>query len=272
MSYAINLSNNNIIHKKNNLPAIIKYITSIPIVYSSIHLFCSNIVTIKIKNCNIPLWNKFIYDITQSLLITGNCILLENYTIANIENSYYSNTDFYYNEKKQTNYIHIKYAEILNEIWSTAPLESAMSTLNIYYNIDIYLQNLLRHGGRNSGLLFAAHSMGDDIKRRISSKITDFYKDLSFNSGALILDGNFNWQDIMISPDKMQINDIKNKIERQICSLFGIPPCLLGVIDTTYNNYELSLTHFINHSIIPLLTKIIEYINYFYQLDLEIIK
>lgn len=254
---------------KPNISLIVKYVTSIPIVYSCIHLFCNNIISMKIS-ANIDSIYDFIYNVTQCLLITGNCIIDENLNILNIENVYFCNNKMYYNDVLLSNYTHIKYINILNEIWCTSPLESAFSILNTYLNIDLYMQNLLRHGGRNSGLLFSSRFLGDEIKKKISYRIDDFYNDIKNNAGALIIDGGFTWQDIMISPDKMNITEIKTKIERQVCALFNIPPCLLGIFDTTYNNYEISLQQFIKHSLYPLIHKIILILNQKFKTNIVI--
>lgn len=255
---------------KNNLGNMYHYFTNIPIIFQSINLFCNNIANITITQSSSAM-SMLIYNISQSLLIYGNCIINENYEILNMNHVYYiDNKLYYHNLVYGPKYLHLQYASMIHNNWSVSPIETASNNLDIYIHMNHYLNNLMKQGGRHSGFLFANNAVSDDTKRKINHRISEFYNNITSSPGVLILDGQFEWQELMLTPDKLQIIEIKQQIDRQVCGLFGIPPSLVGIIDTTYNNYELSLKHFIEYTLKPLLKRILDQLNEFYFLNMNI--
>jgi HK97 family phage portal protein len=83
------------------------------------------------------------------------------------------------------------------------------------------------------------------------------------NAGrVMVLEGDFQWKEMGLSPRDMDFIDGKNLSAREIAQAYGVPPMLVGVPgDATFSNYKEARYHLWEDTILPLLDHIIDEFN-----------
>jgi HK97 family phage portal protein len=74
----------------------------------------------------------------------------------------------------------------------------------------------------------------------------------------MILEGEFDWKEMGLSPKDLDFLEGKNTSAREISQAFGVPPMLVGINgDATFANYKEARFHLWEDTIIPLLELIL---------------
>jgi len=81
-----------------------------------------------------------------------------------------------------------------------------------------------------------------------------------------ILDDDASYEAMASAPKDMAMTELRNITETRICSVFGVPPVLVGanvgLERSTYNNYREARFAFFSETVAPLVTRIIRYFNF----------
>jgi HK97 family phage portal protein len=85
----------------------------------------------------------------------------------------------------------------------------------------------------------------------------------SKNAGRiLMMEGDFAWQDMGLSPKDLDFIAGKSVSAREICQAFGVPPILAGIPgDATFANYREARFHLWEDTILPLLDYLVAEFN-----------
>jgi HK97 family phage portal protein len=78
----------------------------------------------------------------------------------------------------------------------------------------------------------------------------------------LVLDGQFEWKEMGLSPKDMDFNEGRTMAAREIAQVFGVPPMCIGILgDSTYSNYQEARLHLWEDTCLPLLDMILGHLN-----------
>ena len=70
----------------------------------------------------------------------------------------------------------------------------------------------------------------------------------------MILEGDFEWHEMGLSPKDLDFIEGKNVSAREIAQAYGVPPMLVGIVgDATFANYKEARMHLWEDVILPLL-------------------
>ncbi|MBX9976734.1 MAG: phage portal protein, partial [Alphaproteobacteria bacterium] len=83
------------------------------------------------------------------------------------------------------------------------------------------------------------------------------------NAGKImILEGDFEWKEMGLSPKDLDFIEGKNVSAREIAQAFGVPSILVGIMgDATYANYKEARLHLWEDTVLPLLEFITSELN-----------
>jgi HK97 family phage portal protein len=83
------------------------------------------------------------------------------------------------------------------------------------------------------------------------------------NAGRMmVLEGDFQWQEMGLSPKDLDFIEGKNLSAREITQAFNVPPLLVGVPgDSTYANYQEARYHLWEDTILPILDYVTDEFN-----------
>jgi HK97 family phage portal protein len=153
--------------------------------------------------------------------------------------------------------LHIKSFHPQNDWFGLSPLEAAALSIQQHNTITNHNISLMENGGRPTGAIIVktgAYGLDEAQRERLKNDIEGIYKG-SANAGKLVvLEGDFEWREMGLSPKDMDFIDGKNQSAREIAQAFGVPPMLVGVPgDATFANYREARYHLWEDTIVPML-------------------
>jgi HK97 family phage portal protein len=177
------------------------------------------------------------------------------------------------------NLLHIKFFNPLNDWYGFSPLQVASRAIDQHNAMSDHNLSILQNGGRPSGCLIVkndAENLTDEQREQLRSDIRSAYSG-TLNAGKMmVLEGNFEWKEMGLSPKDLDFSTGKNITSREIAQAFGVPPILVGLHgDSTFSNQKEARLHLWEDTILPLADLIrLEFSNWLSQKfknELEII-
>jgi HK97 family phage portal protein len=155
--------------------------------------------------------------------------------------------------------LHIKLFHPLNDWYGLSPLEASASSIDQHNAVSAHNLALLQNGGRPSGALIVkpnSHGMNlsDSQREQLRADIHQIYEGYRNAGRIMVMEGDFAWQDMGLSPKDLDFIAGKSVSAREICQAFGVPPILAGIPgDATFANYREARLHLWEDTILPLL-------------------
>ncbi len=155
--------------------------------------------------------------------------------------------------------LHLKTFHPQNDWYGLSPLEAAAQSIDQHNVVSEHNLALLQNGGRPSGALLVRptnHSNGltDAQRDSLRDDLRRVYEGGKNAGRILMLEGDFDWKEMGLSPKDLDFIEGKNLTAREIAQAFGVPPMLVGVPgDATFANYKEARFHLWEDTIVPLL-------------------
>lgn len=161
---------------------------------------------------------------------------------------------------------HLKNFHPLNDWYGMSPIEAAARSIDQHNVVAEHNLALLQNGGRPSGALMFKPSNSNPLsetqREMLREDIRQIYEG-EMNAGRiLVLEGDFDWKEMGLSPKDLDFIEGKNLSAREIAQAFGVPPMLVGIMgDATFANYKEARYHLWEDTIIPMLEFLIDELN-----------
>lgn len=157
--------------------------------------------------------------------------------------------------------LHLKLFHPLDDHMGFAPLEAAMTALDLHNSASAWNKSLLDNSARPSGALVYQPKDGGNLSQeqfdRLKTELEDGYSGVKRAGRPLLLEGGLDWKAIGLTPQDMDFVNAKNGASRDIALALGVPPMLLGIPgDNTYANYQEANRAFSRLTVLPLVTRI----------------
>jgi HK97 family phage portal protein len=159
--------------------------------------------------------------------------------------------------------LHLKFFHPLDDWYGMSPLEAAATAIDQHNTVSAHNLALLQNGGRPSGAFIIKSSyLSDEQRSSLRNDLKNIYEGHNNAGKILMLEGDFSWQEMGLSPKDLDFIEGKNVSAREIAQAFGVPPMLVGVKgDATFSNYKEARFHLWEDTILPLLEFIIAELN-----------
>jgi HK97 family phage portal protein len=156
--------------------------------------------------------------------------------------------------------LHLRLFHPLDDHSGFAPLEAALTALDIHNAAGRWNKALLDNSARPSGALVYAPKEGANLTdtqfERLKNELEDGYAGPARAGRPLLLEGGLDWKTMSLSPKDMDFVEAKNAASREIALAFGVPPMLLGIPgDNTYANYQEANRAFYRMTVLPLVAR-----------------
>ncbi len=171
----------------------------------------------------------------------------------------------------QSQMLHIKLFHPMNDWYGLSPMEAAAKSIDQHNAVGGHNLALLSNGGRPSGaLLIRPNENGLGLTEGQRSSLRGDLKrayECADNAGrVMILEGDFEWKEMGLTPKDLDFVEGKNVSAREICQAFGVPTMLAGVPgDATFANYREARFHLWEDTILPLLEMLVAELNLWLQ-------
>ena len=160
---------------------------------------------------------------------------------------------------------HIKLFNPLDDFYGMSPIQSASIDIDQHNLANKHNVNLLQNGARPSGAVVfkpkdetGAQIQLSDVQR--SQLVNDINQRFGGTSNAgkpMLLEGDFDWKEMGLSPKDMDFTSLKHMSAKDIALVYGVPSQLIGIPDSqTYSNFAEAKLALYNETIIPLLDRI----------------
>jgi HK97 family phage portal protein len=163
--------------------------------------------------------------------------------------------------------LHIRTFNPLNDWYGMSPIEAASCAIDQHNAVSNHNLSILQNGGRPSGALIIKpqpHSLplSDEQRQSLRDDLKKLYEG-NHNAGRImIMEGDFAWQEMGLSPKDLDFISGKQLSAREIAQAYGVPPMLVGVPgDATFSNYREARFHLWEDTILPLLDFVIAELN-----------
>jgi HK97 family phage portal protein len=163
--------------------------------------------------------------------------------------------------------LHIKQFHPLHDWYGLSPIEAAACSIDQHNAVSNHNLALLQNGGRPSGAFIikpSNHStpLSEQQRNQLREDIQNLYEGHKNAGRILMMEGDFSWQDMGLSPKDLDFIPGKSVSAREICQAFGVPPILAGIPgDATFANYREARFHLWEDTILPLLDHLVAEMN-----------
>ncbi|MDR3224387.1 MAG: phage portal protein [Holosporales bacterium] len=157
-------------------------------------------------------------------------------------------------ETGESDVLHIKLFNPLDDWYGMSPVEVAMYSINQHNAIAQQNTSFLQNGGRPSGALMYKSSIDPQKRRELKENLRNLYEGGRNAGKILLLEGNFEWKEMGLSPKDLDFISGKELSAKEIALSFGVPSILIGCMSSaTFSNYKEARYNFWEETLIPLL-------------------
>ena len=160
---------------------------------------------------------------------------------------------------------HFKTWHPIDDYYGLSPLSAGAVDVDQHNMSAKHNYNLLQNGARPSGAVVFKPKDDSGLQMQLTEGqrqqlLSDLELRFSGSSNAgrtMLLEGDFDYKEMGLSPKDMDFLNMKNMTARDIALVFGVPSQLVGVPDNqTYNNVSEARLALYEDTIIPLLKRV----------------
>ena len=141
----------------------------------------------------------------------------------------------------------------------------AVELVSLDQDIDLYANYVMINGAKPSGI-FATDSVIPDTKyKEIAGRLKEAWSNMTASrrqdpskpGQGMLLDQGMKYMPIdMLTLQDADAATLKTQTMKRICGLFGVPPAMIGVGESKYNNTQTMLDEFYKSTMYPLLVNV----------------
>ena len=160
---------------------------------------------------------------------------------------------------------HFKFFNPLDDYMGMSPLMAAAVDIDQHNAIANHNISLLNNGARPSGaIVFKPQNdrgipmqLTDSQRQQLNEDLRNRFIGPSNSGRPVLLEGDFDWKEMGLSPRDMDFLQNKNMAAKDIALCFGVPSQLVGIPDAqTYANVQEARLALYEETIIPLAKRV----------------
>ena len=157
---------------------------------------------------------------------------------------------------------HIKSFHPQDDHYGLSPLQAAATALDVHSSATRWSKALLDNAARPSGAIVYKGSdgqgqMAPDQYDRLVNEMEMHHQGARNAGRPMLLEGGLDWKPMGFSPSDMEFQKTKEAAAREIATVFGVPPMLLGIPgEATYANYQEANRAFYRLTVLPVASKV----------------
>ena len=153
--------------------------------------------------------------------------------------------------------VHVQFTNPADPYWGQAPLQAAGKAVDTDVEASNWNKSALQNRAVADGAFVFKNIISQDQFDNARQMIRDQHGGSSNARLPWIVGSDASWHQMSFSPVDMDYLDSRKFNREEICSAFGVPPALIGIMDNaTLANIETSRQIFWEDTVIPLLTDI----------------
>lgn len=141
----------------------------------------------------------------------------------------------------------------------------AAELVGLDQDIDLYANYVMLNGAKPSGVFITEQVIPDSKFKEIAARLKEAWSsmvgsqktDPSKPGQSMLLDQGMKYE--TVKPLSLQDTDLANlkmQTMKRICALYGVPPAMVGVGESKYNNTQTMLDEFYKSTMYPVLVNV----------------
>lgn len=132
-------------------------------------------------------------------------------------------------------------------------------------DIDIYANFIMQNGAKPSGIFTTEQVIPDAKYKEIAARLKEAWNamtgsrasDQSKAGQGMLLDQGMKYMPVdMLTLQDADCANLKMQTMKRICGVFGVPPAMIGIGDSKYNNTQTMLDEFYKTTMYPMIINI----------------
>lgn len=132
-------------------------------------------------------------------------------------------------------------------------------------DIDLYANYVMQNGAKPSGLFVTDQVIPDSKYKEIAARLKEGWSQLTGSrptdpskpGQGMLLDNGMKYMPVdMLSIQDADLAKLKEQTMKRICGVFGVPPQMISVGESKFNNSQTMMDEFYKSTISPLITNI----------------
>jgi HK97 family phage portal protein len=132
-------------------------------------------------------------------------------------------------------------------------------------DIDLYANYVMQNGAKPSGMFVTDQVIPDSKYKEIAARLKEGWSQLTGSrptdpskpGQGMLLDNGMKYMPIdMLSIQDADLAALKEQTMKRICGVFGVPPQMISVGESKFNNTQTMLDEFYKSTMAPLLTNV----------------
>lgn len=153
--------------------------------------------------------------------------------------------------------IHFAFTDPANPYWGMSPLQAAARTVDTDVEAVRWNKVALQNRAITDGVFTFGAPLTKEQWEEARDMIRKQHQGADNARTPWVLGGDAKWQPMSLSPAEMDFIESRRMTREEICSVFGVPPVLVGIFDqATLANAETSVRLFWRETVIPFLTDV----------------
>lgn len=141
----------------------------------------------------------------------------------------------------------------------------ATELVGLDQDIDLYANFIMQNGAKPSGLFYTEQVIPDTKFKEVAARLKEAFSaltgsrdvDQSKAGQSILLDQGMKYMPIdMLTLQDADARALKEQTMKRICGLFGVPPQMIGIGDSKYNNTQTMMDEFYKSTMSPLIKNI----------------
>ena len=133
-----------------------------------------------------------------------------------------------------------------------APVTAAELDINYSFAAGLYNSSTLVNGAEPGAILTTQGRLDDDQVRMLRSQFDSRHKGAGQAKRTAVLTGGMDVKTVTMKLADLQVAEITNASDKKICTAFGVPPGVVGLITEAQYSHGPAMHDFIFNTVIPL--------------------
>lgn len=141
----------------------------------------------------------------------------------------------------------------------------AAELVGLDQDIDLYANYVMLNGAKPSGVFRTEQVIPNNKYQEIAARLKEAWSsmvgsqkaDPSKPGQSILLDQGMSYEAVkMLSLQDTDLANLKTQTMKRICGLYGVPPAMVGVGESKYNNTQTMLDEFYKSTMYPILVNV----------------
>lgn len=119
-----------------------------------------------------------------------------------------------------------------------SPISLAKNAIGLAISAEAFGASYYRNCARPSGVLTTDKELSQEALQRMRESWDARMRGVQSAGSVAVLEGSLKWQDISLSPQDSQFLESRVFQREEICSIFRVPPNVIGIGSTSYASAE----------------------------------